>query len=160
MNPAALAKAKEELKKLQKNIKAYDSDSPKTSLINGESKAIFAWGAEGSLARRENPNVRYVIPKEGLFLQQDNFVIPKDAKNIKAAELFMNFIMEPEISAEISLHFPYGNPNIEAYPYIDKDIMEDISVYPPKEKLKKGEYLKDIGDAVIMFDKIWSEVKQ
>ncbi len=159
-DPAALAKAKEELKKLQKNIKAYDSDSPKTSLINGESKAIFAWGAEGSLARRENPNVRYVIPKEGLFLQQDNFVIPKDAKNIKAAELFMNFIMEPEISAEISLHFPYGNPNIEAYPYIDKDIMEDISVYPPKEKLKKGEYLKDIGDAVIMFDKIWSEVKQ
>jgi len=79
-NPEALAKAKEELKKLQINVKSYDSDSPKTSLINGESKAIFAWGAEGSLAKRENKNVKYVIPQEGLFLQQDNFVIPKGAK--------------------------------------------------------------------------------
>lgn len=159
-DPAILAEAKEELKKLQANIKSYDSDSPKTSLINGESKAIFAWGAEASLAKRENPNVRYVMPKEGLFLQQDNFVIPKDAKNIKAAELFMNFIMEPEISAEISLHFPYGNPNVEAYPYIEKEIMEDLSVYPPEEEVIRGEYLKDIGDAVTLFDQIWSEVKQ
>lgn len=159
-SPEALEKAKEELKKLQANVKSYDSDSPKTSLINGESKAIFAWGAEGSLASRENKNVKYVFPEEGLFLQQDNFVIPKGAKNIKAAELFMNFIMEPEISAEISHYFPYGNPNITAYQYIDKDIMEDKAVYPPEAEMKKGEYLRDIGNSVTELDKIWSEVKQ
>lgn len=159
-SPEALEKAKEELKKLQANVKSYDSDSPKTSLINGESKAIFAWGAEGSLASRENKNVKYVFPEEGLFLQQDNFVIPKGAKNIKAAELFMNFIMEPEISAEISHYFPYGNPNVTAHQYIDKDIMEDKAVYPPEAEMKKGEYLRDIGNSVTELDKIWSEVKQ
>lgn len=159
-DPSILAKAEEEFKKLKPNIKAYDSDSPKTSLINGEAKAIFAWGAEGSLAKRENPNVKYVIPKEGLFLQQDNFVIPKDAKNKKLAEQFINFIMEPEISAEISHYFPYGNPNVAAYPYIDKKVMEDMAVYPPKEALKKGEYLRDIGDSITLYDKIWSRVKQ
>lgn len=158
-SPEALAKAKEELRKLQPNIKAYDSDSPKTSLINGEAKAIFAWGAEGALALRENPNVKYAIPKEGLFLQQDNFVIPKDAKNVKAAELFINFIMEPEISAEISQHFPYGNPNVAAYPLIGEEIMKDKAVYPPEEEFNKGEYLKDVGDKIRAFDKIWSEVK-
>lgn len=158
-SPEALAKAKEELRKLKPNIKAYDSDSPKTSLINGEAKAIFAWGAEGALALRENPNVKYVIPKEGLFLQQDNFVIPKDAKNVKAAELFINFIMEPEISAEISQHFPYGNPNVAAYPLIDQEIMQDKAVYPPGEEFNKGEYLKDVGEKITDFDKIWSEVK-
>jgi len=158
-SPEALAKAKEELRKLKPNIKAYDSDSPKTSLINGEAKAIFAWGAEGALALRENPNVKYAIPKEGLFLQQDNFVIPKDAKNVKAAELFINFIMEPEISAEISQHFPYGNPNVAAYPLIDQEIMRDKAVYPPGEEFNKGEYLKDVGEKITDFDKIWSEVK-
>lgn len=156
----ALLKAKEELKKLQPNIKAYDSDSPKTMLINKEAKIIFAWGAEGSLAKRENKNVKMIIPKEGLFLQQDNFVIPKGAKNIRAAELFMNFIMEPEISAEISQAFPYGNPNKVAYPLIDSDIMNDIGIYPPEEELKKGEHLKDIGDKIKLYDDIWSEVKQ
>jgi len=159
-NPEVLKKAKEELIKLQANVKSYDSDSPKTSLINGESKAIFAWGAEASLAKRENPNIKYVIPEEGLFLQQDNFVIPKDAKNVKAAELFINFIMDPEISAEISHYFPYGNPNTAAYNYIDKSIMSDKAVYPPDSEVKKGEYLRDIGDAVTLFDKIWSEAKQ
>ncbi|MBU3102199.1 MULTISPECIES: extracellular solute-binding protein [Clostridium] len=158
-SPAALQKAKEALIKLQPNIKSYDSDSPKTSLINGESKAMFAWGAEGNLARLENPNIKYVIPKEGLFLQQDNFVIPKAAKNVKAAQLFMNFIMQPEISAEISHKFPYGNPNTAAYKYIDKKILDDKAVYPPKEVVKKGEYLKDIGKSVTDLDKIWTEVK-
>lgn len=159
-NPEVLVKAKEELKKLQENVKSYDSDSPKTTLINGESKAIFAWGAEGSLAKRENQNVKYVIPEEGLFLQQDNFVIPKDAQNVKAAELFINFLMDPEISAEISHYFPYGNPNTAAYNYIDKSIMDDIAVYPPESEVKKGEYLRDIGESVTLFDEIWSEVKQ
>ncbi len=159
-SPEALEKVKVELKKLQENVKSYDSDSPKTSLINKESKAIFAWGAEGNLAKRENPNVKYVVPEEGLFLQQDNFVIPQGAKNLKAAEDFINFIMEPEISAEISRHFPYGNPNVAAYPYIDKEVMEDMAVYPPESEVEKGEYLKDIGDAIKTLDKIWSEVKQ
>ncbi|MBU5485853.1 extracellular solute-binding protein [Clostridium sp. MSJ-11] len=159
-SPEALAKVKVELKKLQENVKSYDSDSPKTSLINKESKAIFAWGAEGSLAKRENPNVKYVVPEEGLFLQQDNFVIPKGAQNVKAAEDFINFIMEPEISAEISSYFPYGNPNVAAYPYIDKEVMEDMAVYPPESAMKNGEYLKDIGDAIKTLDQIWSEVKQ
>ncbi|GFP74785.1 extracellular solute-binding protein [Clostridium fungisolvens] len=159
-SPEALKKAKDELKKLQPNVKSYDSDSPKTSLINGESKVIFAWGAEASLAKRDNPNVKYVIPKEGLFLQQDNFVIPQGAKNVKAAEQFINFIMEPEISAEISQYFPYGNPNTAAYPYIGDKIMKDEAVYPADDEVKKGEYLKDIGDHVTEFDKIWSEVKQ
>jgi len=159
-DPAVLAKAKEELAKLQPNIRSYDSDSPKTSLISGESKAIFAWGAEASLARRETPNVRYVIPKEGLFLQQDNFVIPKDAKNKEAAELFINFIMDPEISAEISRYFPYGNPNKAAKAYIDPEILQDEAVYPPDAEVKKGEYLRDIGESILEFDRIWSEVKQ
>lgn len=156
----ALYQAKEELKKLQANVKAYDSDSPKTMLINGEAKVIFAWGAEGSLAKREKNGVKMVIPKEGLFLQQDNFVIPKDAKNIRAAELFINFIMEPEISAEISKEFPYGNPNKAAYTYIGEEILKDEAIYPPETDIKNGEHLKDIGDSIKLYDDIWSEVKQ
>jgi spermidine/putrescine transport system permease protein len=156
----ALEKAQKDLDALQANIKAYDSDSPKTLLINGEAKAAFVWGAEVSLAMKENPNIKAVIPEEGLFLQQDNFVLPKDSKNIKAAEQFINYILDPEVSAEISKDFPYPNPNREAKLYLDKEILEDISVYPPEEDLKKGEYLKDIGSAAEEFDRIWSEVKK
>lgn len=158
-SPKALEEAKAELLKLSPNVKAYDSDSPKTLLINGEAKVGFVWGAEAALAKRENKNIEAVIPVEGLFLQQDNFVIPKDSKNTKAAELFINFIMEPEVSAEISREFPYANPNKAAYPYIDQDILNDIAVFPPSDAVKSGEHLKDIGQSIQLFDKIWSEIK-
>lgn len=159
-SPEALAAAKKELEKLQPNIKAYDSDSPKTLLINGEASVGFVWGAEAALARRENKDITAVIPVEGLFLQQDNFVIPTQSKNKDAAELFINFILEPEISSEISREFPYANPNKAAYPYMDQAILKDIAVYPPADAVKKGEHLKDIGQSVQLFDKIWSEVKK
>ncbi|WP_139906125.1 extracellular solute-binding protein [Clostridium thermarum] len=159
-DPQALAEAEKELKALQANIKAYDSDSPKTLLINGEASVGFVWGAEISLAQRENPNIVCIIPEEGLFLQLDNFVIPKTAGNVKAAELFMDFIMQPEISVEISKEFPYANPNRGAWELMDKAILEDIAVYPPEEAVKKGEHLKDIGEAIEAFDKVWSSIKE
>lgn len=159
-DPKALAEAEKELIALQSNIKAYDSDSPKTLLINGEASVGFVWGAEVSLAARENKNIKCVIPEEGLFLQQDNFVIPKDAGNVRAAELFMDFIMQPEISVEISNEFPYANPNRGAWELMDKEILSDIAVYPPEAAVKKGEHLKDIGDSIEAFDKVWSKIKQ
>lgn len=155
-----LNKAKNDLIALQPNIKAYDSDSPKTLLINGEASIGYVWGAEAYLAKLENPYLKVVIPKEGLFLQQDNFVMPKGAKEKQAAEQFINFILSPEISAEISESFPYANPNIEAHKLMDKSVLSDIAVYPPSAAVKKGEYLKDIGDNTKYFDKIWSQIKQ
>lgn len=155
-----LEKAKNDLISLQPNIKAYDSDSPKTLLINGEASIGYVWGAEAYLAKLENPYLKAVIPSEGLFLQQDNFVIPDGAREEQAAEQFINFILRPEISAEISESFPYANPNAEAHKLMDKKVLEDIAVYPPADAVKKGEHLKDIGSNTKIFDKIWSQIKQ
>lgn len=155
-----LNQAKNDLIALQPNIKAYDSDSPKTLLINGEASIGYVWGAEAYLAKLENPYLKVVIPSEGLFLQQDNFVIPKSAKEKQAAEQFINFILSPEISAEISESFPYANPNGEAQKLMDKSVLGDIAVYPPRDAVKKGEYLKDIGGNTKYYDKIWSQIKQ
>ena len=158
-DPQVLEKTKQMLIELKPNIKAFDSDSPKTLLISGEVAAGVVWGAEASLARRENPAVKTVLPKEGMQLWQDNFVIPKGAKNKRTAEAFMNFILRPDISSEISKEFPYANPNLAAHELIDKAILEDPAVYPPNEEMAKGEYLTDIGDAAVTFDRVWSEIK-
>lgn len=152
--------AGEDLKKLQPNVKAYDSDSPKTLLVNGEATIGYVWGTEAYLAKKDNPNLKVVIPKEGLLLQQDNFVIPKNAKQKKAAQQFINYILDPEVSADISKAFPYANPNVEAHKLMDKSMLDDIAVYPPSEAVKEGEHLKDIGNETKYFDKIWSEIKQ
>lgn len=158
-DPARLEEAKAKMLELMPNVKAFDSDSPKTLMISGEVSAMLSWGPEIALAQREKPQVTTVLPKEGLIMTFDHFVIPKGAKHKKAAEAFINFILDPDISAEIAESFPYINPNAEARKKIDKATLENIAIYPPAEELKRAEDLKDLGDAVQLYDRIWSEVK-
>ncbi|NFB15841.1 extracellular solute-binding protein [Clostridium botulinum] len=158
-NPKELQKAKEDLIKLMPNVKAFDSESPKTLLINGEASIGYVWGTEAYLAKLENPNLEVVLTKEGIIPQYDNFVIPKKAKNKKLAEEFINFIYKPEISAQVSEEFPYANPNKAAYPLMDKDKLNDIAVYPPREAVEGNELIKDVGETTKLYDDIWTEIK-
>ncbi|MBD5639520.1 extracellular solute-binding protein [Clostridium botulinum] len=158
-NPKELQKAKEDLMKLMPNVKAFDSESPKTLLINGEASIGYVWGTEAYLAKLENPNLEVVLTKEGVIPQYDNFVIPKKAKNKKLAEEFINFIYKPEVSAQVSEEFPYANPNKAAYPLMEKDKLNDIAVYPPREAVEGNELIQDVGETTKLYDDIWTEIK-
>lgn len=158
-DPTHLEEAKEKMIELLPNIKAFDSDSPKQMMVNGEAAAGLVWGPEIALAQREGAHFETIIPKEGLLITMDNWVIPKDAKNKELAEKFINFILDPEISAEIAQHQPYINPNEEARKLIDEEILNNIAIYPPAEEMKRLEYIKDIGEAITLYDKAWSEAK-
>ncbi|MGE5702289.1 MAG: spermidine/putrescine ABC transporter substrate-binding protein [Clostridia bacterium] len=158
-DPAHLEEAKQKMIELMPNIKAFDSDSPKTMLINGEAAGALVWGPEIALAQKDKPQIKTILPSEGLIITFDNFVIPKGAQHKKTAEAFINFLLEPEISAEIAKSFPYINPNSEARKLIDKATLENIAIYPPAEEMKRVESIKDIGDSLQLFDRVWSEVK-
>ncbi|MBE3596406.1 MAG: spermidine/putrescine ABC transporter substrate-binding protein [Hydrogenibacillus sp.] len=159
-DPSILEQAKEELQKLMPNIKAFDSDSPKTLLINGEAVAGFIWNGEIPLAQQGNPNIVPVFPQEGIGLWMDSFVIPQKAPHPKAAHAFINYVLDPKVSAEISKAFPYSNPNEAAHQYMDPALLNNPAVYPPKDVVKKGQYIRDIGEATKLYDRIWSEVKR
>lgn len=158
-DPAKLEQARQELIKLKANIKTFNSDSPKTELINGQAAAGFMWGAEAALAQKENKDISIFFPKEGMYIWQDNFVIPKGAVNKKNAEIFINFLLDPQVSAAITKEFPYANPNVAAHQYIDKNTLSNTAIYPTEKELKIGERIKDLGDTTKLFDKIWAEVR-
>ncbi|VEF46317.1 extracellular solute-binding protein [Bacillus freudenreichii] len=159
-DPNIIEKSKEMLVDLLPNIKAFDSDTQKTMLLNGEAKAGIVWGAEAYLAHSENPAIETVLPEEGMYLGIDCFIVPKGAPNKRTAEAFIDFVLRPEISAEITEDFPYSNPNKAAHELIGDEIMKHPAVNPPEEELEKGEFLKDLGEAVLDYDRAWSEIKQ
>lgn len=158
-DPAKLDQAKAEVSKLRSNIKIFDSDSPKTSLINGEAAVGYVWGAEAALAQKDNPDLKVYFPKEGMYLWQDNLLVPKGAPHKKNAEIFMNYILDANVSADISKVFPYANPNVEAQKLMDKATLDNRTIYPDDAQMKIGEHLKDLGDSIKLYDKIWTEVK-
>lgn len=78
-------------------------------------------------------NAQYNIPKEGAGSFFDMMAIPADAPNPDAAHAFMNFLMQPEIIAEISDYVYYANANASATPLVTKELREDPGAYPPEE---------------------------
>lgn len=157
-NEKEIMEAGEELKKLMPNIKAFDSDSPKNMLVSGEVKAGVVYGAEAALAMRENPSIKMVIPEDHLSLWQDNFVIPKDAPHKENAEKFIDFILRPEISKQITEDYPYHNPNKAAMELLPDGVQKELEL--TDEEFERGVHAEDVGEAIQYYDRAWSEVKQ
>ena len=81
--------------------------------------------------------IKYVIPKEGALMGYDMFAIPKDAQNKDNAYKFLDYIMRPEVIAEISNYVRYANANKDALPLIDADIRNNPGIYYPSSLLER-----------------------
>jgi spermidine/putrescine transport system substrate-binding protein len=165
-DPAQLEAAKQKLLELAPNIKLYDSDSPKTALLSGEVVAGVVWNGEAALAHQENPAMDYVLPEEGCGLWYDNLAIPKNPPHKDAAEAFINWTLRPEMSILITRDFPYSNPNKAALDLLAKENPDAYQAYmdfpatnPPAAAIKKCHLITDVGDAMPLWDKTWTEIK-
>ncbi|MCY1538229.1 Spermidine-binding periplasmic protein SpuE [compost metagenome] len=81
--------------------------------------------------------IAYAIPREGANLWFDMLAIPVDAKNVKEAHAFINYLLEPAVIAEVSDYVGYANPNPKADELMDQDVRNDEGVYPPQAVLDK-----------------------
>lgn len=153
----ALQKAAEKLKGLKPNIKAFNSDSPKDLLLGGEVWGGVVWSGEAALVMRESDSYQYILPPEGVTMWIDNVAIPKGSKNKYTAEVFINFLLDPVVSARLSEEYPYGNPNKAAQQYIPEADRQNPAINPT---LKKVESLDDLGDEMNqLYDQLWTEIK-
>ncbi len=140
-------------------VKVYDSDSPKTALLNGDVDIGIVWGGEGALLLNEDKKFKWIIPTEGTHLFIDSLAIPKTAKHPSNAELFMNFILRPDISKEISDAFPYLNPNLAARALMSPEQLGNAASFPTDEELAKMQTFEDIGDQASKIDEIVTSLK-
>lgn len=152
-----LEKAKPVLKAWLPQVKVYDSDSPKTALLNGDVDLGIVWSGEAAILYKKNKKFSYVLPAEGAHQFIDSLAIPKGAPNKENAEKFINYILRPEVSVKVSKEFPYTNPNAEARKLLTKAEQENPASYPPGEP--KLETFKDIGQAAKDIDKLVTDLK-
>jgi spermidine/putrescine-binding protein len=159
-DPAALAQAAEMLKKQKALVKTYNSGDFANILAAGD--VDLAHGYNGQIAEvvaNEPERLAYAVPQEGGTFWMDNVCIPAQARNVDNAYAFMDYIMEPEVNAKIVNGVSYASANTPAKQFIEKSILEDQAIYPPDEIVARCEFLEDIGDAVTVMDKYWTEIK-
>jgi putrescine transport system substrate-binding protein len=104
--------------------------------------------------------IDYSIPKEGAGSFYDMVAIPRDAANVEEAYQFMNFLMRPDIIAEVTNNIGYSNANAAATPLVDEAIRNDPGSYPPEAVMAT---LYAIPDQPIAVQRImtrgWTKVK-
>jgi putrescine transport system substrate-binding protein len=83
--------------------------------------------------KTDAPDLRYIIPREGALRWTDVVAIPKQAKHVGNAHRFLQYLMEPDVIADISNYIAYANANTSATKLLDKPIVENPGIYPPAD---------------------------
>jgi spermidine/putrescine transport system substrate-binding protein len=151
---AELAHARLDAIAAKKNLKAYISAPVKGQLISGDVWIAQLWNGDATQAKVEQPNIAYVVPKEGCTIWEDSLVIPRSAPHKRAAHEFMNYILRPDVQATISDFTGYGTPNSAAL-----RLMQHPVPYPTADELKRLELQIDLGRDTAVWDQIWTEIK-
>ncbi len=124
-------------------------------VLSGTAKVVQAYSGEGSRAANEDATLSFILPKEGFEIWTDLMAIPAKAPNLANAHAFLNFMMEPKVSAQQAVYNFAASPNAAAKEFIPSDVLNS---YPSLENAKM-EYIKDLGPNNRLYDEAWTAIK-
>lgn len=153
-----LEEAKAELIKQKPLVRAYLGDEVKDAMVGEEAAMAVVWSGDAIAMIRQNPDLDYIIPKEGTNLWFDSMVIPKTTKNKDGAEKFIDFMSRPDISARNTDYIGYSTPIPEAVEILPDDIKNSKVAYPSEAEIENTEVFKDPLDIIKIYDRIWTEI--
>ena len=128
-------------------VRTYSTDTV-TTMSSGDVWIGHIWGADLYPIQEENPNVVYYIPEEGGIKGSDTMAIFSGAKHPIAAHLFIDYMLDAQVSANNTNFIGYMGPNAAAKEFIDKTYLDDPAVNPDQALVAKLEELLDLGQAV------------
>lgn len=107
-------------------------------LLQGEIAILHGYAEDYHEAHEHNPAVAYVLPVEGTALWNESYAIPATARNRQHAELFINFLLRPEITGQIINEKKYAQPNDAALPLVHPEIRNNPVIFPGDQELGNG----------------------
>ena len=140
-------------------MRTYNSSNFEDVLLSGDVWLAQGWNGQFARAMEQDPDLAYVIPKEGSSLFLDSLAIPSTAPHPELAHAFLDFVLEAEIAAEICRTMRYSTPNRAAVPLLPDTIRRNPAIFPPADVLARAELIEDIGEATVLYDRLWTEVK-
>ena len=142
-------------------VQAYVIDQVRDKMIGGEAALGVIYSGEALYCQQENPDLDYVIPKEGTNIWIDSWVIPKNAKNVENAEAFINFLCRPDIAKMNFDYITYSIPNTTGRDLIEDESLRNSPIaFPDDSKLENCETFRFLGDDNdALYNRLWREIK-
>ena len=142
-------------------VQAYVIDQVRDKMIGGEAALGVIYSGEALYCQQENPDLDYVIPKEGTNIWIDSWVIPDNAKNVENAEAFINFLCRPDIAKMNFDYITYSIPNTAGRDLIEDESLRNSPIaFPDDSKLENCETFRFLGDDNdALYNRLWREIK-
>lgn len=157
-SPAALAKVKELLMKQKSLLKSYTPDS-QLVLLSGEVALAHAYSGDALQVGKKNPNIEYVLPKEGGEIFMDNFAIPKGAPSPQLAREFIRFSLDQKMAVNQVKHLFFSPVvNLAGVPGAEP-LLAQKAVFPTDAQLKDYEMLVENPARIEAIQQLWVELK-
>ena len=156
-----LTQAKDLLVQQKPLVQAYVIDQVRDKMIGNEAAIGVIYSGEAIYTQTENPDLAYVVPKEGSNMWIDSWVMPKNAPNKENAEKFLDFLCSPEIALMNFEYITYSTPNEKARELIEDPAIRNSEIaFPGDSILSRCETFTYLGeDADEVYNQLWREVK-
>jgi putrescine transport system substrate-binding protein len=161
-----LAQAEAVLLKIRPYIRNFSSSEYIEALANGDLCISVAYNGDVMQARdrareaNKGIDIKYVVPKEGSILWFDMLAIPKDAPDPDSAYAFMNYMMTPQVIADVSNFKRYANANAASQPLVLPAVKDDPGIYPtPEQRQKLALQLADSPEQTRAITRVWQKFK-
>jgi putrescine transport system substrate-binding protein len=154
------------LMKIRPYIRNINSSEYVEALANGD--LCLAVGFNGGMLQardraREGHRgdmIKYTVPKEGSVLWFDMLAMPKDAPDSEAAYAFLNYLLTPQVIADVSNYVRFANGNAAATPLVQPAVRDDPGIYsPPALQEKLAPFLGDSPEQIRALTRMWQTFK-
>ncbi|MGH7256631.1 MAG: polyamine ABC transporter substrate-binding protein, partial [Nitrospirales bacterium] len=157
--PRIIQEAKAALIKQKPLVKTYTSENYDQLLVSGEVVLAHGWGGAVARAMRERPSIRYVVPREGGTIWTDCLVVLKTSRHQDLAMEFINFLLDTKVAAQTTNRLMFASANREATRLVVASVRDNPAVYPSEEVFSRLEWMTDVGEAIRLYDRAWTELK-
>ncbi len=160
LNTADWDAAADLLKKQKSILQSYVMDEIFGKMETGEAAVAPYYAGDYLIMLENNPDLGFFYPKEGTNIFVDSACIPKNAKHVEAALLYINFLLEPDIAKANAEYIGYASPNTAVIENQDYLYYQNEILYPAEADMPKVQYYHDIDESVrSYYETLWSEVK-
>ncbi len=157
-DPQQIKQAYEKLVILKPAIASFTTDAWKTQILTNDLLLAMCFSADANEVIPENKNLEYVIPKSGSSLWTDTLVIPVTAPNPEGAYAWMNFLLQPDVAAQICERLSFATPNQAAINLLPDEVRNNPILFPPESRLENCEGVAPIGKVAEVYEAYWTRL--
>ncbi len=165
-NPEDLKAAAALMQKVRPDIRRFSSSGYINDLARGDLCVVIGYSGDINISatRAEEAKAKFkvqaLMPKSGVGIWIDAFVIPKDAENVANAYKYINYTLDPKVAAKNGDFVTYAPASLPAKALMDKTYTENTSIFPTAEDMEKGFVIKPFTpDGIKLSVRLWQTLK-